>query len=129
MEDRKPLVLDLDGVIATGTEETVYSNEAGWAYENCTVLDGAKEGLKALHEKYYIILSTARWKCDTEKTVKWLEENGLMLYIDELQVGVKRSAVAYIDDKGYRFDNWEQTLKDFMVEGEEVWNLTPRNLT
>jgi histidinol phosphatase-like enzyme len=45
---KKTLVLDLDGVIATGTTEEVYSDEAGWAFEKCEVMEGAKEGLELL---------------------------------------------------------------------------------
>ena len=60
--------------------------------------------------------------------MKWLEDMGLMPFIDEVQVGDKKTSVAYIDDKGYRFDNWADTLKDFLGEGEATWNLTPRNL-
>lgn len=111
---RKRLVIDLDGVIATGTTEEVYSAKAGWAYEKCSVVEGAKEGLKALSEEYDLVLSTARWGSDRTKTEKWLVDNDLFKYFKEVQVGVKSSAVAYIDDKGYRFDSWEQTVKDFV---------------
>ena len=113
--NKKPtIVLDMDGVIATGTPETVYSEEAGWAYENCTVVEGALESVKMMSEKYNIILSTARLEQDAEKTMKWLDDNGFLPYLAEVHVGVKPSAVAYIDDRGYHFQNWKYTLRTFM---------------
>lgn len=90
-------------------------------------MPGAKEGLKALHEKYYVVLSSARWESDFHKTENWLMNMGILDYVDRLQVGVKPSAVAYIDDKGYRFDSWEQTLKDF-VDNPMKRDLMPKGV-
>lgn len=110
---KRTLVIDLDGVIATGTVEEVYSEEAGWAYEKCTLIEGAKEGLEELSKKYKLILSTARLEADTEKTIEWLEKHEILKYFDEVHVGKKSPAIAYIDDKAVRFNGWEEVLKCF----------------
>ena len=110
---KRTLVIDLDGVIATGTVEEVYSEEAGWAYEKCTLIEGAKEGLEELSKKYKLILSTARLEVDTEKTIEWLEKHEILKYFDEVHIGKKSPAIAYIDDKAVRFNGWEEVLKCF----------------
>ena len=53
------MVIDLDGVLATGTKETVYSEQAGWAYENCVPVEGALDFLRQMHKEYRIVVSTA----------------------------------------------------------------------
>ena len=110
---KKTLVLDLDGVIATGTTEEVYSDEAGWAFEKCEVMEGAKEGLERLSKEYNLILSTARRKTDIDKTMKWLKEKGLIDFFTEIRIDEKPSAELYIDDKAYRFTTWDKLNKDF----------------
>ena len=70
------MVIDLDGVLATGTKETVYSEQAGWAYENCVPVEGALDFLRQMHKEYRCGF-TARLLIDRE-TQKWLQENGFM---------------------------------------------------
>ena len=38
-EDRLTIVCDIDEVIATGTKEEVYSDAAGWAFEDCIPME------------------------------------------------------------------------------------------
>lgn len=109
--DKPVIVIDLDGVIATGTAKEVYSNEAGWRYENCTLVEGSVEGLKKLSLDYKLILSTARWGKDKEKTIQWLKDKEILHLFDEVQVGVKPSAKYYIDDRALRFTSWKELLK------------------
>lgn len=93
-------VVDIDGVIATGGKE-VYSNEAGWAYEKCTPIAEGILMLRRLKEEgVYVVLHTARWESDREKTVAWLER--FKVPHDGLVMG-KPSGDLYIDDRGYRF--------------------------
>ena len=109
---KRTLVIDLDGVLATGTKETVYSEQAGWAYENCVPVEGALDFLRQMHKEYRIVVSTARLLIDKEKTQKWLQENGFMPYIDELQVGIKEPAFAYIDDRAIEFHgDWNEVAE------------------
>jgi len=114
------IVIDLDGVIADGTEEEVYSDEAGWAFEKCHVKEGAREGLRKLSENYRLILDTARWKTDIPKTAEWLRKNNLMQFFDEIRIGEKPTAKLYIDDKAYRFEGWHKLLDEVGgILGEE----------
>ena len=92
---KKTLVLDLDGVIATGTTEEVYSDEAGWAFEKCEVMEGAKEGLERLSKEYNLILSTARRKTDVDKTMKWLKEKGLIDFFTEIRINENLGRTLY----------------------------------
>lgn len=110
---KETIVIDLDGVIATGTEEDIYSDKAGWKFEKCKVMPGAKEGLEELSKKYNLILSTARWETDIDKTHKWLEENNLKQYFTEIRINSKPSAIAYIDDRAIRFKDWRTTVNEF----------------
>ena len=50
-------------------------------------------------------------KTGIELVSEWLEKYGLMSYINEI-TSEKPRAKIYIDDNGYRFENWEQTLND-----------------
>ena len=110
----KPILhFDLDGVIAGGSKEEVYSDKAGWAYEKCHLLEGAKEGLESLAEKYDLILSTARRVEDTEVTMEWLKTMNILHLFKEVRVGEKPLAIAYIDDRGYHFTSWGTLMKEF----------------
>ena len=100
------IVVDIDGVLATGTPEEVYSNKAGWAYEKCSPKQQTIEVLKRVVEKtrvlgnnrVRIVLFTARWEQDREKTVKWLSDHDVPY--DILHMG-KPPADLYLDDKNY----------------------------
>jgi len=104
------IVFDLDGVIATGDENTVYSNGAKWNYSNCTVVPGARVVLQKLKEQgHYIIIHTARWTRDKIKTHEWLENNNIPF--NELHMS-KPSADVYIDDRGFAFDgDWNSLME------------------
>jgi hypothetical protein len=100
----KIVCFDIDGVIANGTTEDVYSDKAGWAYEKCTPERKVISILWELHNQgVYIILHTARLSCDKEKTVKWLFDHGVVY--DELVMN-KPFAHVYVDDKNFplKFD-------------------------
>ena len=44
------------------------------------------------------------------EVIEWLEEHDMAQYITKV-TAEKPRGVQYIDDKGYRFNNWEETLK------------------
>jgi uncharacterized HAD superfamily protein len=95
-------VVDIDGVIATGTTEEVYSEEAGWAYEKCKPIP---EGIRMLEnfrtEGICIVLHTARWDSDDRvATENWLAKHEVPY--DELIMD-KPSGDIYIDDKGAHY--------------------------
>lgn len=107
----KPIIVfDLDGVIAGGSKEEIYSDSAGWAFEKCHVLEGAREGLARLSQDYTLVLSTARRETDTEKTIEWLDDNGLSHFFDSIEVGKKPIGDLYIDDRGCSFSTWDKLM-------------------
>ena len=42
---------------------------------------------------------------------KWLEKYKISYAVEEI-VHIKPNALAYVDDKGIRFENWSNTLKE-----------------
>ena len=111
-ENNNQIAIDFDGVIHTNSkgffDGTVYDKP----------MEGVKEALEQLSEKYKIIIFTCKVKPDRPlingKTGKelietWLSKHGLLHYISEITCEKPR-ALLYIDDKGYRFNNWESTL-------------------
>jgi len=112
-ENNSQIAIDFDGVI--------HRNSKG--FYNGTVYDepieGAIEAIKILSKKYTIVVFTAKAKTDRplveDKTGEqlvweWLVKYKLDLYIKEV-TSEKPRAICYIDDKGVRFESWEQTLK------------------
>jgi predicted phosphatase len=73
------------------------------------VIEGALDGINRLIEKYDVIIFTARY--DHDRVSIWLEKNGF----PHLRVtSMKPSAMVYIDDHGYHFEDWKNTL--FYIE-------------
>jgi len=97
---KKPIaVVDIDGVLATGTVEDVYSEDAGWAFGKCSPIFEGIEILNRLREQdVKIVLHTARWEDDRAVTEHWLSSHEVAY--DELIMG-KPSADIYIDDKNF----------------------------
>lgn len=106
--------IDFDGVIHTNSK----------GYYDGTIYDeplpGTFEGLKKLSEKYTLILFTTKAKPDRglingrptiELLWEWLEKHNLAQFISKI-TSEKPRAVAYIDDKAVRFDNWNDCLAE-----------------
>ena len=113
LENQNQIAIDFDGVI--------HKNSKG--FFDGTVYDkpikGTEEALKNLSKKYKIIIFTCKVKPDRPlingKTGKeliedWLSKHNILHYIHEVTCEKPRASV-YIDDKGYRFENWENTLR------------------
>jgi uncharacterized HAD superfamily protein len=95
------VVVDIDGVVATGTQSEVYSNKAGWAYEKCAPIPEGVEMVRQLKAKgFFVHFFTARLESDFAVTKAWLELHEIPY--DKLTMG-KPPAELYIDDKGYYF--------------------------
>jgi len=93
------VVVDIDGVIATGTVEKVYSEAAGWAYEKCEPIMSTIDALRGLKaEGVRIVLHTSRWSKDEDVTLQWLGR--FKVPFDELVMG-KPSGDLYIDDRNF----------------------------
>jgi len=125
--NREPtVVFDMDGVIATGTREKVYSEKAGWAYECCTPIQTTIDLMNDLREEgIKLVINTARWEDDRAKTIIWLAEHEVPY--DELLMG-KPSADLYIDDKNYPMpflpaedNDVDMVLAQIQINREEKW--------
>ena len=108
------IAIDFDGVI--------HNFDKGWHNGTCygDPLPGSLEAIRALSEKYNIIIFTAKAKSNrplvngktgTELVKEWLEKYNVMQYIQDI-TSEKPRAKIYIDDNGYRFNTWEKTLSD-----------------
>ena len=108
------LGIDFDGVIHKNSkgffDGTIYDDP----------IEGTKQALKLLSEKYTLICYTAKAKPDrmlingkngTELVWEWLEKHDFTKYISKV-TSEKPRAVAYIDDKAIKFNDWNSCLKD-----------------
>ena len=111
--DLNNIAVDFDGVI--------HNFDKGWHDGTCygDPLPGALEALKRLSQDYNVIIFTAKakpsrplvnGKTGTELVQEWLEKHDVMRYVKEITAEKPRSQI-YIDDKGYHFKNWSDTLK------------------
>ena len=112
-ENNNQIAIDFDGVIHKSSkgffDGTVYDEP----------MEGVKEALEQLSKKYKIIIFTCKVKPDRplingksgkQLIEEWLSQYNLLQYIHEITCEKPRASL-YIDDKGYRFSNWDTTLK------------------
>jgi len=115
--DENNLCIDFDGVIHT--------YDRGWHDGTCygDPIQGSLEAIIELSKKYRIVIFTAKakpsrplvnGKTGTELVWEWLTQYGIADCIAEVTAEKPRGFL-YIDDNGYRFKNWNDTLK--FVEG------------
>ena len=108
------LAIDFDGVIHTF--------DKGWNDGTCygDPIPGSIEAIKKLSLKYNIIIFTAKAKSNrplvngktgVELVKEWLSKYDLIDCVAEI-TSEKPHANIYIDDRGYRFNNWTDTLKE-----------------
>lgn len=97
MPPHKPTVLvDFDGVI----HKYRYGWFDGTAYDE--PVDGAKETLQGLVDRgYEVVIFSTR---DAEQIEQWLRTNRFPPY---RVTNYKEPAVAIIDDRAIRFENWD----------------------
>ncbi len=107
------LAIDFDGVI--------HNFDKGYYDGTCygDPLPGSLEALLNLTKKYNIVIFTAKAKPDrplvdgktgVTHVLEWLKKYNVAQYIDSV-TSEKPRADLYIDDNGYRFENWNDTLK------------------
>jgi hypothetical protein len=112
-KDAKNIAIDFDGV--------VHTFDKGYHDGTCygSPIDGSLEAIKELSKKYNIVIFTAKAKpcrplvnnkTGTELVRDWLEKHNVLKYVSEI-TAEKPRAFLYIDDKGYRFENWPDTMK------------------
>ena len=113
----KTVAVDFDGVI--------HAYSKGW--HDGTIYDepvpGAFEALRGLMERYAVFVHTSRdagqvgewigersgipceWFTDLRNPVRfWTHQDSLLI------TPLKLPAIAYIDDRGIRFEDWDQAL-------------------
>lgn len=113
--EKNQLGLDFDGVI--------YKNSKG--FHDGTLydepLDGAIDSLKYINETlgYDLVIYTCKanperpmvsGKTGIELVWEWLEKYGVKDNIKDVTY-IKPNAVAYIDDKGITFNNWNDCIE------------------
>ena len=89
-------------------------------------IDGAKEALKKISEKYVIVVYSAKARTDrplvngktgVELIWDWLKAHDMDMYVKEV-TAEKPRAVFYIDDKAVRFNgSWSETFQDLTSLG------------
>ena len=111
-QERKVLAIDFDGVI--------HKNSKG--FHDGTVYDepiaGSLEAIRELSSHYDIVIFSCKalkdrplinGKTGQELIYQWLEHHNVKKFI-KLVTHEKPRAFLYIDDKGYTFTDWDQTL-------------------
>ena len=114
--EKNQLGVDFDGVIHKNSkgfyDGTIYDEP----------VDGAINGIKYLNEKlgYDLVIYTCKanpdrplvdGKTGIELIWEWLDKYNLSQYINDIVYG-KPNAKFYIDDKGIRFTDWNQTMDE-----------------
>lgn len=99
--DKKTICLDFDGVL--------HAYSRGWG--DGSVYDepmpGAVDAVRKLSEHYKLIVQTSRKNLDDVR--EWLGRHGFPFMV---VTNEKPPAVLYIDDRGLRFESWEQVMND-----------------
>jgi ribonucleotide monophosphatase NagD (HAD superfamily) len=107
------IAIDFDGVI--------HNADKGWYDGTCygDPIYDAIDSIKILAKTYRIVIFTAKAKSNrplvngktgTELVKEWLEKYDIYSYVSEI-TSEKPRAFLYIDDNGYRFENWNNTLQ------------------
>jgi uncharacterized Ntn-hydrolase superfamily protein len=112
LENNNQIAIDFDGVIHKNSkgffDGTVYDDP----------IEGSLDAIKEISKSFDIVIFTAKASTDRplvngktgkEHVVDWLKKNGFYQYIKDVVIEKPR-AILYIDDKGYRFKNWSDTL-------------------
>jgi hypothetical protein len=114
IENSKNIAIDFDGVI----------HKCSKGYHDGTVYDdpieGSLESLKKIKAMgYNIIIFSCKSRSDrpfvngksgTEMIWDWLKKYDVNHLVSDI-VSEKPRAAIFIDDKGYRFENWTDTIK------------------
>lgn len=120
--DGRNIAIDFDGV--------VHNFDKGFHDGTCygEPVPGALTAIKELSKKYNVIIFTAKakpsrplvnGKTGTQLVREWLENHGVLCYVKDV-TAEKPRAWLYIDDKGYRFFNWIETLEFIEANDEQL---------
>jgi uncharacterized HAD superfamily protein len=101
------IIIDIDGTIAVPVEP--YANGK---YPQCETIEDAVESVNELFDAgHTIIFHTARPKIDCYITAKWLQKHGFKYH---KLVMDKPLGDIYVDDKGFKFKNWKEAMKQLL---------------
>ena len=113
-DEKKVIAIDFDGVIHDNNkgyhDGTIYGEPISGAVQSIKELSGMGFIIKVFTCKCHPGRPLVNKKTGTDLVIEWLEEHALLEYIEEVVWGKPHAAV-YIDDKGYRFENWQNTMK------------------
>lgn len=113
------LAIDFDGVV----HDAYLGFHDGTCYG--APIEGSLEAIKFLSKNFRIIIHTAKAKPDrplinnktgTQLVRDWLRKYEVLEFVAEI-TSEKPRALLYIDDNGYRFTNWRNTL-EFLAKNE-----------
>ena len=98
---KQSIAIDFDGVLNTYT---------GFDGDNLgKPRQGAKEFLETLSKEYNIIIFSAR---SYTKIIPWLNKYKLVRFVHNVTSQKPKKVVAFIDDRGIRFNgNYQETLE------------------
>ena len=113
--EKSVIALDFDGVIHNHYkgfgDGTIYGDP----------IEGSLESIEELYKLGYTLKIYSCKSCSDRPLIngmtgselirEWLEKYGVSQYVKEICTE-KPNALAYVDDKGVRFNTWKQTLKD-----------------
>jgi ribonucleotide monophosphatase NagD (HAD superfamily) len=111
-EKRQTLAIDFDGVL--------HDDNKGWNDGTCygDPIEGSLIALSALAQHFKIVIFSAKARSDRPlvngKTGKqliwdWLEKHKVEHLVDQV-TSEKPRAFLYIDDRGWRFEDWKSTI-------------------
>lgn len=112
---RRTIAVDFDGVI--------HRYSKGW--KDGSIYDppvnGAREALARMHDRYDVVIFTTRVNPDMrgsevqmDRVLAWLDKHGFQKgeHFDSI-THVKPPALVYIDDRALQFTDWDQALDEF----------------
>ena len=113
IENKKNIAIDFDGVIHKCSK----GYHDGTDYDE--PIEGSLEAIRRLHNQgFNIIIYSCKSRSDrpsvngingTHMIWNWLDKHGVKHLISDV-VSEKPRAICFIDDKGIRFTNWEDTF-------------------
>ena len=118
----RTICIDMDDVIVDfencpeGCDYKLYPHQTPQR-ERCPMMDRADSFIKRIKALgYRVVIHTGRLETERDTTEAWLKDHDIEF--DELVMGKPR-AWLYIDDFGYRFQNWNKTLRFIENNGKK----------
>jgi histidinol phosphatase-like enzyme len=112
--EQKTIAIDFDGVIHNHFlgyhDGTIYGEAISDSIESIKTLYGMGYEIVIYSCKCHPERPLVKEKSGKQLIWEWLKENKIDKFIKEVSWG-KPHALIYIDDKGYRFENWKDTMK------------------